>query len=154
MRSFFIFAALMLSLLSYNADADILVKAPVSPAAEELKTEFREFHFQLTDAQNGIFSYSGSSEGIRINFSADDSKIVKLNIMLDKDVIRQKSTDIIRLADRFIPHKIADKENAPKILADTLSKMKAKEETTSFKIDELIVSAKCCNDMYYIEIKA
>lgn len=154
MRKLLSFAALMLLLLSYKAAADTLVKAPISPAAEELKTEFQDFNFQLTDAQNGIFSYSGSFDGIRIIFSADNRKIVKLNMMLDKDILKQKSEEIIRLADRFVPEKIADKEKAPKVLIDNLCDMNAKEDVNSFKIDNLIVSVKCSNGMYFIEIKA
>lgn len=153
MRKLLCFAILMLSLLSYNAAADTLAKAPVSPMAEELKTEFQNFNFQLTNAQNGIFNYSGSHEGIRINFSADSEKIVELNMMLDKDTMKQKSKEIIRLADRFLPQKIADKEKAPQVLIENLCDMNVKEDINSFKIDNLVVSVKCSNGMYYIVMK-
>ena len=117
-------------------------------------TQLSDYQILLTGSENGISSYSGVKNNIRLSFQADSKEINKITIAFDYDA-PSKTTDIaeiISVSNKIFPQKITDEKQAAELLEEKLSDMNSARDEDIFNIEQLRVEAHINNGMVNLRI--
>lgn len=114
-----------------------------------------DYQILLTGSENGISTYSGVKNNIRLTFQADSKEINKITIAFDYQDSADKSADIaeiINISNKIFPGKISDEKIAGENLEDKLSAMNSARDEDIFNIDQLRIEAHINNGMVNLRI--
>lgn len=116
----------------------------------------QDYQVLLTGNENGISTYSGLKNNIRISFDVDASEIKKIIIAFDLDTSsaqnKQDIAEIVDVVDRIYPQKISDKQKAEEELLKKLSEMNQARDDDIFNVEQLKVEAHVNNGMANLRI--
>lgn len=113
-----------------------------------------DYQILLTGSENGISTYSGVKNNIRLSLQSDSKEINKIIIAFDYDT-SSKSADvaeIINVANKIFPGKITNEKEAGELLEEKLSDMNATRDEDIFNIEQLRVEAHINNGMVNLRI--
>lgn len=118
--------------------------------------QLSDYQILLTGSENGVSTYSGMKNNIRLSFQADSKEINKIIIAFDYDTsTSERSTnisEIISISDKIFPQKISDTKAASELLEEKLSDMNMARDEDIFNIEQLRVEAHINNGMVNLRI--
>lgn len=116
--------------------------------------ELSDYQVLLTGSENGISTYSGVKNNIRLSFQTDSKEITKVIIAFDYDTAN-KATDIAEIIDvsnKIFPGKISDISAANNLLEEKLSDMNSARDQDVFNLEQLKIEAHINNGMVNLRI--
>lgn len=116
----------------------------------------KDYNILLTGLENGISTYSGLKDGLRLNFTADKDQVTKIVFMFDNDVSsserRQLISEIIDIINNLLPRKIKSAGKAENKLCDKLDSLKSDRDSDVFSLDRLRVEVNQNNHILNIRV--
>ena len=139
-----------------SVDAASVNSAPIEQTEIVPFNNLLDYQILLTGSENGISTYSGTKDHIRLNFEADSKDIVKIIIAFDGNTSSsEKEIDTLEIMDvvnRLYPNKISDKKAAAERLEEKLSEMNQSRDEDIFSIEQIKVEAHINNGMVNLRI--
>lgn len=118
--------------------------------------ELSDYQILLTGSENGISSYSGVKNNLRLSFQADSKEIKKIIVAFDYDTSANEKknniSEVINISQKLFPYKISDEQAANILLSEKLSEMNASRDEDTFNIDQLRCEVHINNGMVTIRI--
>lgn len=118
--------------------------------------QLTDYQILLTGSENGISTYSGVKNNIRLSLQTDSKEISKVIIAFDYDTSSSvKSADIaeiINISNKIFPNKISEAKAAAEILEEKLSDMNIARDEDIFNVEQLRVEAHINNGMVNLRI--
>lgn len=141
----------IISVDAASVNSDEVEQVEVVPFAQ-----LTDYQVLLTGSENGISTYSGVKNNIRLSLQADSKEITKIIIAFDYDTSSSvKSADIaeiIAVSNKIFPGKISNAEAAAELLEEKLSDMNISRDDDTFNIEQLRVEAHVNNGMINLRI--
>ena len=113
--------------------------------------QLTDYQILLTGSENGVSTYSGVNNNIRLSLQTDTKEITKIIIAFDYDTSSaQKAMDIaeiINICNKIFPQKIFNEDEAANLLQDKLSALNSSRDEDIFNIGQLRVEAHINNGM-------
>lgn len=153
----------ILSALFIGSGVSIISVDAASVSSEKVEqfevvpfAQLTDYQILLTGSENGISTYSGVKNNIRLSLQADSKEITKIIIAFDYDKSSSvKSADIaeiINVSNKIFPGKISNAEAAAELLEEKLSDMNISRDDDTFNIEQLRVEAHINNGMINLRI--
>ncbi len=116
--------------------------------------QLADYQILLTGSENGISTYSGVKNNLRLSFQADSKEITKIIIAFDYDTSAKSEdvAEIISVANKIFPGKLSDEKAAAERLEDKLSDMNSARDEDIFNLEQLRVEAHINNGMVNLRI--
>ncbi len=141
----------IISVDAASVNSDEVEQVEVVPFAQ-----LTDYQILLTGSENGVSTYSGVKNNIRLSLQADSKEITKIIIAFDYDTSSSvKSADIAEIIDvsnKIFPGKISNAEAAAELLEEKLSDMNVARDDDTFNIEQLRVEAHINNGMINLRI--
>lgn len=137
-----------------SVDAASVTSQETEPADVVPFAQLTDYQVLLTGSENGISTYSGVKNNIRLSFQTDSKEITKIIIAFDFDTA-DKSKDIAEIIDvtnKIFPGKISDMSSATELLEEKLSDMNSARDEDIFNIEQLKIEAHINNSMVNLRI--
>lgn len=134
--------------------------APLSASSSRYENNsfdnLKDYHILLTGLENGISTYSGVKDGLRLNFTVDSEQVTKIVFMFDNDVSaterRRIIGEIIDVSNNLLPRKIKSSGKAEGELYQKIDALKNDRDSDVFSLDRLRLEVNLNNHILNIRI--
>lgn len=139
-----------------KADSSVIGKSTASRFNSVSFDNLKNYNIMLTGMENGISTYSGLKDGLRLNFTADGEQVTKIVYMFDNDIPtgdrRLRIDEIIDVTDNLLPGKIKSPTKAGEKLYGKINSLKGDRDTDVFTLSRLRVELNLGNHILNIRI--
>lgn len=116
----------------------------------------KEFKISLIGNEQGISTYSGLKNNLRLNYTVENQEVTKIIVLFDFDVGSAERTEnvkeTINIANNLMPNRIKSQTKAQEKLYNKLAKLKSDRDSDVFMLDRLRLECAMNNGMLNIRI--
>lgn len=139
----------IISVDAASVNSETLDQPEIVPFAQ-----LTDYQILLTGSENGISTYSGVKNNIRLSLQSDSKEINKIIIAFDYATSNktEATAEIINVSNVIFPGIIVDENAASKLLESKLSELNSARDEDIFNVDQLRVEAHINNGMVNLRI--